>query len=149
MKKNIKIIDTDSHKKHGTNKCPNCGASDITYDINSKKLICNFCKTLFEGESLKENNNSVDKLSGEIHSSSLKDIKEGNDVITLKCNKGLISWFFRSVLTVLRPLHIHIKKIFFWGGHSKGTLYSPARDQTHTPAVEGRNLNHRLPGKSP
>ena len=86
MKKNIKIIDTDSHKKHGTNKCPNCGASDITYDINSKKLICNFCKTLFEGESLKENNNSVDKLSGEIHSSSLKDIKEGNDVITLKCN---------------------------------------------------------------
>ena len=86
MKKEVKVIDTDTHKKHGANKCPQCGASDITYDIDNKKLKCNFCQCLFDGEIVNEKDKSLDKLSGEIRSSSLKDIKEGNDIITLKCD---------------------------------------------------------------
>ncbi len=85
-KKDVKVIDTDTHKKHGANKCPKCGASDITYDIDNKKLKCNFCKYLFDGKAVNEKDESLDKLSGEIRSSSLKDIKHDDDVITLKCS---------------------------------------------------------------
>lgn len=80
-----KIIDTNENKEHGTNRCPNCGASDVTYNSKKGKLICNFCYTEFEDEKL--DLNDAKDLSGVTKTSGVKDIKkDSNDIITLKCS---------------------------------------------------------------
>ena len=48
--KKVKIVDTENKKENGTNRCPKCGASDVTYNIKKKKLVCNYCFTEFDEE---------------------------------------------------------------------------------------------------
>ena len=80
-----KIIDTNENKEHGTNRCPNCGASDVTYNSKKEKLICNFCYTEFDDEKL--DLSDAKDLEGVTKTSGVKDIKKGsNDIITLKCS---------------------------------------------------------------
>ena len=83
--KKIKIVDTDDHQKDGENRCPQCGASDITYNIEKQKLICNYCYAEFDAESVKGLEKDVTQLKGETRTTGTKDIVEGNDVITLRC----------------------------------------------------------------
>ena len=86
MPKEIKVVDTDSKEKHGENRCPQCGASDVTYNIEKKKLICNYCYTEFDGEELEGIEKDVQKLEGETRTTGTKDIDENaSDIITLKC----------------------------------------------------------------
>ena len=83
--KEINVIDTDEKKEHGTNRCPNCHSSDVTYNIKKKKLVCNYCYTEFDDEKL--NLNDAKDLSGENRTTGVKDIKkDANDIITLKCS---------------------------------------------------------------
>lgn len=42
------IIQTDVGAKDGQNKCPKCGATDISLNVNTGKLRCNFCRHEFE-----------------------------------------------------------------------------------------------------
>ena len=80
-----KIIDTDNKGKHGTNRCPNCQASDVTYNSKKGKLICNYCHTEFDDEKL--DLNDAKDLSGVTKTTGVKDIKkDANDIITLKCS---------------------------------------------------------------
>lgn len=79
-----KIIDTNENKEHGTNRCPNCGASDVTYNSKKGKLICNFCYTEFADEKLDVK--EAKDLEGVTKTTGLKDIVKGNDIITLKCS---------------------------------------------------------------
>ena len=79
-----KIIDTNENKEHGTNRCPNCGASDVTYNTKKKKLICNFCYTEFDDEKL--DLNDTKDLEGVTKTTGVKDIVKGNDIVTLKCS---------------------------------------------------------------
>ena len=39
--KDIKVINTNTQNANGENRCPNCGASDVTYNTKKQKLICN------------------------------------------------------------------------------------------------------------
>ena len=86
MEKDIKIVDTDDKKKDGENRCPNCKASDVTYNLKKKKLVCNYCGTEFEKEDLEGIEKEAKNLKGETRTTGVKDIdKNANDVVTLKC----------------------------------------------------------------
>ena len=84
--KSVDIVDTDEKKEHGTNRCPKCGASDVTYNIKKGKLVCNYCYTEFDSSDIEGVEKEAKNLSGEKRTSGTKDIKEGNDVLTLKCS---------------------------------------------------------------
>ncbi|MBR3210815.1 MAG: TFIIB-type zinc ribbon-containing protein [Bacilli bacterium] len=87
MAKEVKVVNTDDNKKHGTNRCPQCGASDVTYNIKKGKLVCNYCYTEFDAEELEGIEKDVKKLKGETRTSGTKDIDENaNDIVTLKCS---------------------------------------------------------------
>ena len=85
MSDDIKIIDTDNKEKHGENRCPQCGASDVTYNTKKGKLVCNYCYTEFEAEEVEGLVKEAKDLEGEARGSGTKDITKGNDTITLKC----------------------------------------------------------------
>ena len=87
MEEEIKVVDTERKEKDGTNRCPNCHASDVTYNIKKKKLICNYCYTEFEAEDLEGIEKEAKNLKGETRTTGVKDInKNANDIITLKCS---------------------------------------------------------------
>lgn len=87
MARKIKVVDTNSKKKHGVNRCPKCGSGEITYSIEKQKLVCNYCHTEFSGEKIKELEKEPDKLKGENRTTGSKDIKETtDDLVTLKCD---------------------------------------------------------------
>lgn len=80
------IIDTGRKEKNGENRCPQCGASDVTYNTKKKKLVCNYCFTEFEAEKLEGIVESAKNLEGEIRTTGTKDIDNTvEDIITLKC----------------------------------------------------------------
>ena len=47
-----KIVQTDVGAKDGQNKCPKCGSTDISLNVNNGKLRCNFCRHEFEPEKI-------------------------------------------------------------------------------------------------
>ena len=82
----IKVIDTDNKESHGENRCPKCGASDITYNTKKQKLVCNYCFTEFDAKEVEGMEKDAKKLHGETRGSGTKDIDENvEDIITLKC----------------------------------------------------------------
>ena len=86
MAEEIKEVDTNSKEKNGENRCPQCGASDVTYNIKKKKLVCNYCYTEFDAEEVEGIEKEAKNLKGETRTTGTKDIdKNANDIITLKC----------------------------------------------------------------
>lgn len=84
---NKNIIQTDEGAKDGQNKCPQCGATDISLNSKNGKLRCNFCRYEFEPEKVESLNIDINTLEGEVFASGTKDIdKEAQNVITLKCS---------------------------------------------------------------
>ncbi len=81
----VEIIDTNKKEKDGENRCPKCGASDVTLNIKKGKLVCNYCFTEFEKEEIEGFENDAENLKGETRGSGTKDIENDNDVITLRC----------------------------------------------------------------
>lgn len=82
-----KIIQTDIGSKDGQNKCPQCGATDISVNAKTGKLRCNFCRHEFEPEKVEGLETDLTKLEGEIIGSGTQNIVEDTqDVITLKCS---------------------------------------------------------------
>ena len=82
-----KIVKTDIGAKDGQNKCPKCGATDISVNAKTGKLRCNFCRHEFEPEKIQGMETDISKLSGEIMGSGTQDIAEDSkDIITLKCS---------------------------------------------------------------
>ena len=83
---NVKIVDTDTNARDGQNKCPKCGATDISLNMNNGKLRCNFCRYEFDPENVDGFEKDVSKLEGEVLSSGSKNIdNSADDMITLKC----------------------------------------------------------------
>ena len=62
----VKIVKTDEGAKDGQNKCPKCGATDITVNTKSGKLRCNFCRHEFELEKLEGMESDLSKLEGQV-----------------------------------------------------------------------------------
>ena len=82
-----KVIQTDGGAKDGQTKCPKCGATDISLNVNNSKLRCNFCRHEFEPEQVTGLENDLSKLSGQIIASGASDIvADTKDVLTLKCS---------------------------------------------------------------
>lgn len=81
------IVKTDLGAKDGQNKCPKCGATDISLNINNGKLRCNFCRHEFEPEKITGMEQDITKLSGQILASGAQDIAaDTKDVLTFKCS---------------------------------------------------------------
>lgn len=86
-KNNKKIIKTDTGAKDGQNKCPKCGATDISLNSKTGKLRCNFCRHQFEPEKLETMEKDISKLEGEVLGSGATDIiADVKDILTFKCS---------------------------------------------------------------
>ena len=82
-----KVVKTDVNAKDGQNKCPKCGATDISLNVKNGKLRCNFCRHEFEPEKMDTMEQDISKLEGEIIGSGASDIiADTNDMVTLKCS---------------------------------------------------------------
>ena len=80
----IKIINNNS--KNGQTKCPKCGASNLHYDEEKEKLICDYCLEEFDKDVIEDKEKS-DKLDGEVRGSATKNIdNNASDLITIKCD---------------------------------------------------------------
>ena len=84
---NATVIKTDVDAKDGQNKCPKCGATDISLNSKNGKLRCNFCRHEFEPEKLDAMEKDISKLEGEIVGSGATNIiADTNDMVTFKCS---------------------------------------------------------------
>lgn len=88
VEKNEKIVvQTDEGAKDGQNKCPKCGSTDISVNINNGHLRCNFCRHEFEPEKVAGLEDDISQLQGEVMGSGAQDIiADVNDVVTFKCS---------------------------------------------------------------
>ena len=83
----IKIVKTDSDALNGQEKCPKCGATDISLNINSGKLRCNFCRYEFEPVKITGLETDISELDGKVIASGAQNITaDTDDLITLKCS---------------------------------------------------------------
>ncbi len=81
------VLKTGKSEKNGQKKCSSCGSSDISYDINEKKLKCNYCQTKYEQVKLTSIETDLKKLKGKIVGEGIKNIEEDSeDVVTIKCS---------------------------------------------------------------
>ena len=81
------IIQTDVGAKDGQNKCPKCGATDISLNTKTGKLRCNFCRHEFEPQKAQEGDKDLSHLEGEFMGSGATDIvADANDMVTFKCS---------------------------------------------------------------
>lgn len=81
------VIKTDSGAKDGQNKCPKCGATDISLNTKNGKLRCNFCRHEFEPEKLDTMEKDISKLEGQIVGSGATNIiADTSDMVTFKCS---------------------------------------------------------------
>lgn len=83
----VKIVKTDDGAKDGQNKCPKCGATDISLNVKTGKLRCNFCRHEFNPEQVAGLETDISKLQGEVIGSGAQNIVEdAKDIMTLKCS---------------------------------------------------------------
>ena len=80
------IVKTDEGNHDGQNKCPKCGATDISLNLNTGKLRCNFCRHEFDAKKVDGLNDDVKNLSSKIIGSGATNIiPDTKDVLTFKC----------------------------------------------------------------
>lgn len=80
------IVDTSDGAVDGQEKCPLCGATDISLNVNTGKLRCNFCRHEFEPKKIKGMEEDLSNLKGKIVGSGAQDIiADTKDMVTLKC----------------------------------------------------------------
>ena len=65
-------------------RCPNCGASDASYDIDVGGLRCLNCRTVFASPKINQFG-GIEELVGEVKSEGTKDVETDDFVMTLRC----------------------------------------------------------------
>ena len=81
------IVQTDTDNKDGQNKCPKCGATDISLNNSNSLLRCNFCRFEFEPQKAVGMENNIAELQGEVIGSGASNIiADTNDMLTFKCS---------------------------------------------------------------
>lgn len=81
-----KVIQTDIYAKDGQNKCPKCGATDISQNPTTGKLRCNFCRYEFDPGVTHSINDDIATLFGEEIGAGIKNIdNDFNGTVTLAC----------------------------------------------------------------
>ena len=87
MNQDVKVVNTSENSKDGQNKCPKCGATDITLNVSTGKLVCDYCRYEFVLENVKGLEEDLTKLEGQVVGSGASDIvMDSKDSITLKCS---------------------------------------------------------------
>ena len=73
------------NSKNGVNRCPKCGATDVSLNMKTGKLKCNFCRTEFDDKGANDYG-GVEDLKGEIVGEGATNIiPDEKIVLTLKC----------------------------------------------------------------
>ena len=81
------IVQTDINAKDGQNKCPKCGATDISINVETGRLRCNFCRHEFEPIKVEGFTDDFSNLKGKIIGSGAANIVEAaNSILTFKCS---------------------------------------------------------------
>lgn len=81
------IIKTDNEAENGQNKCPKCGATDISPVASTGHLRCNFCHYEFEPEKFAAMMSDIDALNGKVIGSGAQDIvSDSSNIVTFKCS---------------------------------------------------------------
>lgn len=82
-----RVVKTDEGAKDGQNKCPKCGATDISLNVKTGMLRCNFCRHEFEAQKVENMVKDISNLQGEVMGSGATDIvADTKDVLTFKCS---------------------------------------------------------------
>jgi len=82
-----RIIQTDLGAKDGQNKCPRCGATDISLNVKTGNLRCNYCRYEFQPEKIEGMESDIHNLHGEILASGTQDIsQDSSSMMTFKCS---------------------------------------------------------------
>jgi len=80
------IVQTDIGSKDGQTKCPKCGSTDISLNVNNGHLRCNFCRHEFEPEKIDGLDSDITQLQGKIICSGAQNIVANTeDILTFKC----------------------------------------------------------------
>lgn len=83
----VTVIKTDTGSQSGQNKCPKCGATDISPVASTGHLRCNFCHYDFEPEKFEAMMEDIAALNGNIIGSGAQDIaSDASDIVTFKCS---------------------------------------------------------------
>ena len=83
----VTVIKTDTGSQSGQNKCPKCGATDISPVASTGRLRCNFCHYDFEGEKFTAMMSDIDALKGKVIGSGAQDIvSDASNIVTFKCS---------------------------------------------------------------
>ena len=81
------IVKTDKGAKDGQNRCPKCGSTEITTNVKTGKLRCNYCRHEFEPEKIEGMVTDLNMLEGQIIGSGAQDIiADTKDILTFKCS---------------------------------------------------------------
>ena len=81
------IIQTYLCASDGQDKCPRCGSTDISININNGHLRCNFCRHEFEHEKVVGMETNINELHGQVLGSGAQDIiADTKDILTFKCS---------------------------------------------------------------
>ena len=82
-----RIVKTDENSINGQDKCPKCGATDISVNVKTGKLRCNFCRYEFEAQKVEGLVTDIENLEGSVIGSGAQDIvADTNDILTFKCS---------------------------------------------------------------
>ena len=82
-----RIVQTDTGAKDGQNKCPKCGATEITLNPNNGLLRCGFCRHEFAPEVAIGVGDCIESLEGKVIGSGATEIiADTNDILTFKCS---------------------------------------------------------------
>ncbi|MDR2063720.1 MAG: TFIIB-type zinc ribbon-containing protein [Candidatus Nomurabacteria bacterium] len=78
------VANTSSGKGNGLNRCPFCGATDVVLDPSTGKLRCQYCRAVFDPETVAEED--IHQLKGEIvGGGATAIIPDTKDIMTFKC----------------------------------------------------------------
>ena len=81
----IRIVQTDEGQINGQDKCPKCGATDISLNTKKGMLRCNFCRHEFAPTKVQGLEKNIKNLEGQVVASGAQDIvRDVDSIITLK-----------------------------------------------------------------
>lgn len=87
IKEVVKVVKTDADLKNGQDKCPKCGATDISLNCKKGLLRCKYCRYEFGTEKVEGLVEDVTTLEGKVVGSAIQDIKtDVENMITLRCS---------------------------------------------------------------
>lgn len=87
LSEEIRVVQTDIGSKDGQDKCPKCGATDISLNVSTGLLRCNFCRHEFSLEKIVGMETDISQLQGQVIGSGAQNIvADTADVLTFKCS---------------------------------------------------------------